>query len=355
MKLLRTLLLLQISTLIAWCALYRYCNVSTFATNGSPNRPEESVPQQIIATRRLFVESGHGNRRLRIDNNGNIYLLNINDCSVLMYDPSFRFIKRIGSIGQGPDDLWSPRDFTVDSKGNVIIADQGSKRVKIFDPSGKVINSFEVGEIISIDVLSTGQILILKEKDDQLIRVFSQTGKQLGTIGQLVPTGLEDSFAELARYLNGGSLFVDHHDQIYWMGPHLPTPIIRKYHANGALLLEFQPNGPNMEVLSSKAKKRIAQSIKERKLVVTYTMNGFYVNRETNDIWILPSAPALEIYNANGHFKRAFTLRTDILTGGRSLLVLDQRKFVLSSSISGCYLFDLTTATTHSTNKRRPT
>jgi hypothetical protein len=145
-----------------------------------------------------------------MDRNGNIYLLNVNDCDVSMYDPSFRFIKRIGSIGQGPDDLWSPRDFTVDLKGNVIIADLGSKRVKIFDPSGKVINSFEVGEIISIDVLSTGQILVVKDRDDQLIRVFSPVGEQLGTIGQLISTGIEGSSPELARYLNRGSLFVDH-------------------------------------------------------------------------------------------------------------------------------------------------
>ena len=72
--------------------------------------------------------------------------------SLLIFDMNGRFIRKIGSIGQGPGEYRDPDDFTVDKEGNVIyVLDSHSYRIHKYDlTTGKFIHSI----ILDKNVLS---------------------------------------------------------------------------------------------------------------------------------------------------------------------------------------------------------
>jgi hypothetical protein len=293
----------------------------------------------VVAMSPVFTESLEGSTRLRTDQIGNLYVLNTKDSSILAYDRSFKFLRRIGSFGQGPDDINHPSDFTIDRNGQLIVADTENNRIQILSAHGKSVRSFKVDRPWSVDVLSTGEILVVGARDKELIRVFSAEGKILSEIGELAPTGVESQFPELHFYLNRGSLLVDPQDNIYWASNNLPNPTVRKYSREGKLLLEFHPTGRALEGQIIRAKQELQQSLAAHQVRAKAILHAVQVDRKSGDIWVLPAAPELLIYDAKGNFKRAFTLKTESPIGGWDVLLLGDGRFIVSNRVDGCYLF----------------
>ncbi len=320
------------------CLSVIFC-VSVQKTRG---RNVSSKPLTLVAKSRVFTESRSGSARIRTDQTGNIYVLNREDSSILVYDRTFKFLRRIGSFGQGPEDLMHPSDFTIDRNGRIIVADTGNNRIQILSAEGKRILSFKYYEPSSIDVLSTGEIWVVGKADEHLIRVYSKDGKFLRNVGELAPTGVEATFPRLHYFLNRGSLWVDRQDNIYWTGNYLLTPTIRKYSPEGKLSLEIRLSGSTMERLVARAQERLKQSLDQKMSRASGILNGVVVNELNGDIWVFPAAPEFQIYDSKGNLKHEFLLKVgDLPIGGWDALILDSNQVVVVNLALGCYLFQL--------------
>ena len=81
---------------------------------------------------------------------GNIYILDSHIAkSLYVFDMDGRFIKKIGSVGQGPGEYIEPRDFTIDTENKVIyLLDASSQRINKYSLiTGNFTNSLIVKNI----------------------------------------------------------------------------------------------------------------------------------------------------------------------------------------------------------------
>lgn len=310
------------------------------ALTRSPSRAEDVREQTLVAARPVFTESVEGGARLRTDEAGNIYLLNTRDSSVLVYDQHFNFLRRVGSIGQGPADLRFPSDFAVTRGGELVVADTLNNRVQILSQAGEPLGSFDVERPVSVDVLSSGEILVVAN-DKNLIDVFDARGRALRTIGELAPTTAEANSPPLHLFLNRGRLLVDRQDNVYWVGKNLPFPTVRKYSPQGVLLQEFHPASPRLEEVASRAVAGVQMRSEARILGASGVLNAISTDPRSGDVWLFPSAPQVLIYDGRGNKKQEFGMKAGIYPAGASdALILDQTRFIITNTALGSFLFE---------------
>lgn len=70
------------------------------------------------------------------DAQDNLYVLDRQSVRVLVYDRNGRFLRQIGSEGQGPGELMVPLALTIGGDGTVIISDLGRRGYSLFRPDG---------------------------------------------------------------------------------------------------------------------------------------------------------------------------------------------------------------------------
>lgn len=70
------------------------------------------------------------------DANDNLYVLDRQSAHVLVYDRTGRFVRQIGTQGQGPGELMAPLQLTVAGDGTVIVSDIGRPGYSLFRPDG---------------------------------------------------------------------------------------------------------------------------------------------------------------------------------------------------------------------------
>lgn len=71
--------------------------------------------------------------RIRLDENDNIYVLDIKDYSVKIFNNHGKFIKKFGKEGQGPGELVNPFDFDVYPNGMVVILGVNDNKLVVFN------------------------------------------------------------------------------------------------------------------------------------------------------------------------------------------------------------------------------
>ncbi len=76
-----------------------------------------------------------------IDHSGNIFAFDTGNNRVQKYDPDGKYLKTIGSRGEGPGELDSPWALDIDQHGKLYIIDRGKGTMDEFDNSGEFIKS----------------------------------------------------------------------------------------------------------------------------------------------------------------------------------------------------------------------
>lgn len=103
----------------------------------------------------------------KLDMNGDIYVLDIRLPALLVFDSMGRFIRQLGSPGDGPGEYRSPAAFGI--RGDTVwLGDMRNGRMTLFDRNGGVISTFRLGESaagqvpqVPVDMLGPDQFLVI--------------------------------------------------------------------------------------------------------------------------------------------------------------------------------------------------
>ena len=95
------------------------------------------------------------------------------------------YLAQIGSEGNPDHQFNSPMGLSVDSDGNIIVADSDNKLIKIFTPSGQFLRKFG-GEDLLLDpchCIQKDQYFIVSDCGDDCIKLFNTDGDFLYKFG----------------------------------------------------------------------------------------------------------------------------------------------------------------------------
>lgn len=125
----------------------------------------------------LLVSKPETDRNLYIcvDNSENIYVLDQD--KIYKLNSSGQLTKIFGERGDGKGQMDSATGLTVDSKGNVYVADSGNSRFLKFNSDGEFINSF--GEKGEGNGCFLGKLYIVSTKDDAILVADSAKYKKV--------------------------------------------------------------------------------------------------------------------------------------------------------------------------------
>lgn len=215
---------------------------------------QDSLPTSAVY-RREEIFTGFGfnmPRRIQRDKSGNFFILDVENNRIVVFDSAMKFVRQIGQIGQGPEDLYSPGDYHIDSRDHIYVVDVGNNRLQVFDPLGKRIGGFPLDvKATAIVVNSKGDILLNQPHKGNLVSVYSRDGKLIRRFGQLLTTSHaypgrpndEKSGLPISRV----RFVIDEQDNLYVT--YIFAPLLQKYDAAGKLLWEARLAGPEIAPL----------------------------------------------------------------------------------------------------------
>ena len=186
-------------------------SVSGVATDGEGNvlvfhRKKKGNPILVFTPDGKFLRSMGGGlfdstHGLRCDANGNIWVTDNKNHTVVKFDPTGKVLLTLGKRGKkGTNEgLFNrPADIAFAPDGSVFIADgYGNSRVVKLDPSGKFllawgkkgkgIGQFNLPHSVRLD--SKG-LLYVGDRENDRVQVFTQEGKFVRQFGGFAPHGL---------------------------------------------------------------------------------------------------------------------------------------------------------------------
>jgi sugar lactone lactonase YvrE len=97
--------------------------------------------QNIATVGKRGRKNGEFNFPVGVGVNGDGYfaVTDTGSCSVQIFSPDFKFVRRIGRQGDRPGYFTRPKGVAFDSEGNLWVVDAAFNNVQIFDPKGTVL------------------------------------------------------------------------------------------------------------------------------------------------------------------------------------------------------------------------
>ena len=124
---------------------------------------------------------GNGIRGLKIDAQGNVYVVQSVRHCILKFDPTGKLVMFYGSGGSGTSQLNKPNSFCLnESVGELYVCDTGNNRIQVYDlASGQHIKSIGNGTLIqptAIKADSSGDLFVGESGGDPNVKLFDPTG-----------------------------------------------------------------------------------------------------------------------------------------------------------------------------------
>ena len=174
-------------------------------------------------------------------NSGHIFVGD-NSGRILIIDGRGECVGSFGGLGSLDDKLNDPWGLSVDSDGNVIVADKGSSLIKIFSPDGKFLMKIGgQGTLKSpVHCIQYDKYLIVSDKGEHCIKVFDRNGNFQYMFGKKGEGEGEFNAPSCMAVNKSGHLMVcdecNHRVQIF----ELNGNFIGKFGTNGSNLGEFK-------------------------------------------------------------------------------------------------------------------
>ncbi len=185
-------------------------------------------------------------RAALMDDNGDLYVLDVGNSRVQKFDKNGRYVMTIGSQGQGPGELLNPSGMIIDKDNILHILNSGNLRIEKFDLNGGYISSYRMEKLfVTFSMLSDGRLVapILNmqgipgipgsEDDKTLLSLLDTKGKIVANFGALK----EYDNPMLTGMANMVSVAVDDKDNIFLC--YVAENRIEKYDSRGELIFRF--------------------------------------------------------------------------------------------------------------------
>jgi len=196
-------------------------------------------------------------RYLRINNENNIIVFDAGSGSVGFYvfDTQKRFLKKFGRSGQGPGDFSGVVDFNIDSKGNVYILELNNVRISVFNKYFQFKRTIKLNKIYdesNISLYKDSLLIINNPSSEYYISVYDTLGNLLQNVGKITESKKENYPTNISYGV--GNTFFDSINKRYIIFLKY-LPIIKIYDLRGTLYKIYC-----LEYLSE-YKKRVESSV----------------------------------------------------------------------------------------------
>ena len=132
----------------------------------------------------------HNPRGLTLCDN-EVYVCDLRNHRIQIFDLDLNFVRSIGSRGKGRGEFNKPHDVKFDTAGNMYVADYRNERVQVIDRSGQFIRGFGEGKLkrpsglhiadkyVYVSALS-GDCIVVYETSGQFVTSFVRHGQNEG-------------------------------------------------------------------------------------------------------------------------------------------------------------------------------
>jgi len=121
--------------------------------------------------------------------NNKVYVCDTSNHRITILNHDLTLHGSFGSEGSDPGQLKWPKGISVDTKGNVVVADYDTNRIQVFDASGHFLSAIthtmsgqQLQGPISVSVGPDNCVYVL-EYDSHRVSIFDHTGKYIKSIG----------------------------------------------------------------------------------------------------------------------------------------------------------------------------
>ena len=133
-----------------------------------------------------------------VDNENRVYIADSSLHCIKVFDENGHFIRQIGRRGQGPGDLLSPLNISINETNVIWVNDFGNRRIQKFTTSGAYLSVFKTPNLYTSNLIITRESKIalldsfLAEKGKGIILIYNQTGAEIQRIGtHMLPPGID--------------------------------------------------------------------------------------------------------------------------------------------------------------------
>ena len=117
----------------------------------NPGFPKEGIVRYALESDLTIGGEGEGansvlNRPqdLKVDAEGNIYVLDWGDVDIKVFSPDGRLVRTIGKKGQGPGEFDVPASFVLSSDGRIFLLSGRQNQISVLSRTGSYLSSFRV-------------------------------------------------------------------------------------------------------------------------------------------------------------------------------------------------------------------
>ena len=228
-----------------------------------------------------------------LDSDGNIYILDNGNFRIQKFNPAGEFLLTIGQKGKGPNEIMNPKKFSISDENEIVVADWGNMSYKVFSKNGDLINNYSLANgnyqilLREFELLSNKNMIIPMSTSNNLIMLMNFDGDTLSTYGN-VKTYKDNT---LTDYKNLFRYCIDKSNNINLAYMH--DNLIQKYSKDGILKLEItRPIDFEPEIFMPKFERKLLNG----NLMIIRTepnfgtiSNGIGFDQK-NRIWILSNS-----------------------------------------------------------------
>ena len=240
---------------------------------------------------------------MRVDNAGDIYLLDWADFHVKMFSPDGKLLKTFGEE-VGETGLVNPTAFSVRPDGELWVCDPQKHIIKRHSPDGGMQVLIPQSAVHRITAVGDVMVTMAPPQNDTLFEVYDLSGRRVAAFGELIK---EQSSKGIT--LDGNVVGDDESHGFVYVGKYMP--VIAGYGVDGKQRFIVQPieSGPPPKALMIDGKQKRDPNVRSVTRSVSIAGDKLYVLSAANAPGANKSGFVMDVYDKrDGHYLFSFKL-----------------------------------------------
>jgi hypothetical protein len=144
-------------------------------------------------------------RDIRVDNQGNIYVVDMGNHRIQIYDKDGNYLQTIGKVGQGPGDFQLPTKVQIEETTGIIYVLDMFREIDVFDEKREYIKSLHTDFIHGMIPVNDENIFIIAWKASDYDLSSVDILCKINFAGEITKFSQEYPFTRYARKLSSGA------------------------------------------------------------------------------------------------------------------------------------------------------